>query len=162
MSEEPEWVSKSQRKRDADVIFDWVKKLLLLKPDELSQIPLSDPILRGLAEAKQINQHGAHKRHMKWLAKQLRNEDVSSIEAAYEEVIRSRQGETADFHLAEQWRTRLIVEDNQTLAEFISQFHPQDIQQLRQLVRQAKKEHVSEQNHGAKRALFRFIKAVIQ
>ncbi len=161
MSEESEWVSKGQQKREADAVLDLVKKLLLLKADELSQIPLSSALLQGLVEAKQINQHGAHKRQIKWLAKQLRTDDLGGIEAAYADVIRSQKGETAAFHLAEHWRSRLIEEDNQALSEFISQFRPEDIQQLRQLVRKAKKEHVSEQNHGAKRALFRFIKDIM-
>lgn len=162
MSEEPEWISKSQRKRDADAVLELVKHLLELKAEELNQIALSEAILQGLADVKRISQHGAHKRHMKWLAKQLRNYDISEIESAYADIMRKRQGETAEFHLAEQWRSRLIDEGNQALSEFISQYNPEDIQQLRQLVRQAKKEHESEQNHGAKRALFRFIKVVMQ
>ncbi|WP_367608010.1 ribosome biogenesis factor YjgA [Legionella sp. W05-934-2] len=162
MSEDSEWVSKSQRKRDADAVLDLVKNLLELKANELSQLPLSEAALQGLADVKKIHQHGAHKRHMKWLAKQLRQDDLSDIEAAYQAILSSRQGETADFHLAEQWRTRLIEEDNQALAEFISQYKPDDIQQLRQAVRQAKMEYASQQNHGAQRSLFRLIKAMMQ
>lgn len=162
MSEDSEWVSKSQLKRDADAVLALVKNLLELKITELEEIPLSETMLQGLQEAKKITQRGAHKRHVKWLAKQLRNDELSNIELAYEAIMRSRQGETAEFHLVEQWRSRLINDDNLALAEFISQFQPENIQQLKQLVRQAKKEQISEQNRGAKRALFRFLKGIIQ
>lgn len=161
MSDDSEWVSKSQKKRDAESVLDLVKELILIKADDLARFPMPESVLQGLLDAKRMTQHGARKRHLKWLAKQLRSEDIDQIEAAYQQLMLLRQGETAEFHLSEQWRTRLIEQDNQALTDFIRQYEPEDVQALRQLVRKAKKEQAQDRDLGAKKALFRLIKAII-
>ena len=52
---DPDEVSKSQRKRDADAVRELGEQLAALSPSELNTIPLADDVLSAIQELQRIN-----------------------------------------------------------------------------------------------------------
>lgn len=159
-------ISKSQRKRDADAIRELGSRLTELGASELATIPVPDDVLAAIKEYQRIKAHGARKRQMGWLAKRLRNADVDAIDAALERIRQKARANTANLHLIENWRDRLLgdISDEsakQALTLFLDQYKGADRQQFRHLQAQALKERQTERPPAGARALFKAIRDVI-
>ncbi len=154
--------SKSQQKRDADALQKIGVELIELSLEKLTTLPLPDNLKKAILEAKSIKSHGAMRRQAQLIGKLMRNGNSEEIVASYEALRADESATTAIFHDIEIWRTRLMTEGNEALTEFIDTFRPSDVQQLRQLIKKAIDDHAKEQNTGAHRALFRFIRSIVK
>ncbi|KTC64783.1 alpha helix protein (plasmid) [Legionella adelaidensis] len=154
--------SKSQKKREADVLQKIGVKLIDLSKEKLDTLPLSPPLKQAILDAKKIKSHGAIRRQSQLIGKLMRADDSAAIIDAYEGLLAKERAQTAAFHELEQWRDRLINEGKDALTAFIDAYHPQDVQQLRQLVKKAIEEQQKQQNKGAARALFRFLRSCVE
>lgn len=157
-----EEVSKSQKKRDAEHLKKLGVKLIELSPGKLTELPLPDNLFKAIIEAKSIKSHGAKRRQAQLIGKLMRSADFESIIAAYEQMLDEDSATTANFHEVERWREKLIHEGKESLTEFIDLYHPQDLQQLRQLIKKAVDDQHHEKNTGAAKALFRYLRAYIR
>lgn len=157
--EEPK--SKSQKKRDADVLQKVGVKLIALSLAKLDTLPLPPNLRQAIIDAKSIKSHGAIRRQAQLIGKLMRAADSEAILEAYEAIIAEDSAQTASFHELEQWRERLIHQGKEALTEFIDAYQPADVQQLRQLVKKAVEEQSSDKHTGASKALFRFLRACI-
>lgn len=160
MMDEP--VSKSQKKRDADHLQKIGVKLIELSSAKLAQLPLTDQLHKAIMDAKSIKSHGAKRRQAQLIGKFMRSADFEAILAAYNELIDEESSVTANFHEVELWRDKLINEGKDALTEFIDAYQPDDVQQLRQLIKKAVDDQVKERNTGAATALFRYLRASIK
>lgn len=156
MSEE--LISKTQRKREAEALKQLGLTLVSLSDQQLEKLPLTELLHKAILDARSIKSHGARRRQAQLIGKLMRSADYEAIEAACQALEEESAGLTAAFHELEQWRERLILEDNQALTEFVDLYHPEDVQQLRQLVKKAKDEKLKGKNTGAFKALFRFLR----
>ncbi|MDR3442072.1 MAG: ribosome biogenesis factor YjgA [Legionella sp.] len=154
-------VSKSQKKRDADFLQKTGVKFIDLSLAKLSLLPLPDNLYKAIVDAKLIKSHGAKRRQAQLIGKLMRASDFEAILAAYEQIIEDDSAVTAAFHEVEVWRDRLINQGNEALTEFIEAFHPEEVQQLRQLIKKAVDDQKKEKNTGAAKALFRYLRSVI-
>ena len=154
-------VSKSQKKRDADFLQKTGVKFIDLSLAKLSLLPLPDNLYKAIVDAKLIKSHGAKRRQAQLIGKLMRASDFEAILAAYEQIIEDDSAVTAGFHEVEVWRDRLINQGNEALTEFIEAFHPEEVQQLRQLIKKAVDDQKKEKNTGAAKALFRYLRSVI-
>lgn len=138
--DEPEYelVSKSEMKREMERLLRLGEKLTELPPAQWDVFNLSDTLLAALAESKRIKQHGAKKRHLHYIGKLMREEDAEGIQYQLDMLDPSSEAYGRKQRQTEMWRTRLLQED-QAMAEFIEQFPQVDRQQLRNLVRNARK-----------------------
>ncbi|KTD07741.1 ribosome biogenesis factor YjgA [Legionella jamestowniensis] len=153
--------SKSQKKRDAEILQKVGVKLIALSPSKLDELPLPANLRQAILEAKTIKSHGAIRRQAQLIGKLMRASDSDAILTAYEALIAEESAQTAVFHEIEQWRERLIVDGKNALTEFIDHYHPSDVQQLRQLVKKAVDERNTNNHSGAAKALFRFLRACL-
>lgn len=156
-----EQVSKSQKKRDADFLQKTGVKFIDLSMAKLDLLPLTDNLRKAIVDAKAIKSHGAKRRQAQLIGKLMRAADYESILAAYEQILEEDSAVTAGFHEVEQWRDKLINEGKEALTEFITLYQPEDVQQLRQLIKKAMDDQLKEKNTGAAKALFRFLRSVI-
>ena len=154
-------VSKSQKKRDADFLQKMGVKFIELNLTKLDLLPLPDNLYKAIIDAKLIKSHGAKRRQSQLIGKLMRAADYEEILAAYEGIIEEESSTTASFHEVELWRDRLINEDKAALTEFITLYQPQEVQQLRQLIKKAVDEQRKEKNTGAAKALFRYLRSCI-
>lgn len=154
-------VSKSQKKREADFLQKTVVKFIDLSLAKLDLLPLTDNLYKAIVDAKTIKSHGAKRRQAQLLGKLMRAADYEAILAAYESILDEDSAVTASFHGVELWRDRLINEGKEALTEFIEAYHPEEVQQLRQLIKKAVDDQQKEKNTGAAKVLFRYLRSTI-
>lgn len=153
--------SKSQKKREADALQKLGVLLIALSKEKLSTLPLPNNLYQAIIDAKAIKSHGAIRRQAQLIGKLMRAADSDAIYAAYEELVSEEKSQTANFHLVEQWRDRLIKNEPSAVTEFINEHQPEDIQQFRQLVKKAVDEQQHHKSTGASKALFRFLRSCL-
>lgn len=163
--------SRTDLKKESDRLQTLGEALVTLRADLLAKLELSDKLLDALAEARRITNFEGRRRHMQFIGKLMRQLDeatVAAAEAALEEQRRPSAAETLTLHQAEQWRDRLIADDA-ALNDWMQLAPDTDTQQLRALVRQARKDAqaVKEkpgeaQRHGkAYREIFQAVRSAL-
>jgi len=155
--EAPESPSKSERKRRMLALQKLGETLVNLSPDLLAKIPLNDTLKTAILEARVITKHEAKRRQLQYIGRLMRDTDPVPIEAAIDALESKSKLSKAKFHQMERWRDTLIAEEDDALQRFIEQYPHANRQELRQLVRNAKK--VSK---GADTELFRYIRKIIE
>jgi ribosome-associated protein len=143
--------SKSQMKRDMTALQKLGEELLAL-PEILSD---------ALKAAKKITNFEGKRRQMQYIGKLMRKIDPEPVREAVAAFKLGHAQDSLKLHQSERWRERLLAGDD-ALQEFLAEHAEVDIQQLRSLVRAARKDAASapEKRSGrAFRELFQFIKA---
>ena len=74
--------SKSAKKRAAQAIDALAKRLLELSDEQLAQIPLGDELHAVVTTTRHMSSRSALRRQRLYLAKKLRQSDVSDIQQA--------------------------------------------------------------------------------
>jgi ribosome-associated protein len=129
--------------------------LLTLRADLMADLPLTDKLKDALAEAKRITNFEGKRRQMQFIGKQMRLQEPEVLQAVRDALEIQRLGSAKDtqaLHLAEAWRDRLIADDT-AVGEWIAQYPQTDTQQLRALVRQARKDAVPVSNAAVSQGL---------
>ena len=135
-------ISKTDLKRESTELQKLGEDLLTLRADLMDRLELPDKLLQALAEARRISNFEGRRRQMQFIGKLMRQLEPEVREAARIALVEQHQPsvqETARLHAAEQWRERLIASDD-AVAQWINTFPGTDTQQLRALVRQARKD----------------------
>ena len=110
-----------------------------------SQGHVDEKLSDALVHARQITNFEGRRRQMQFIGKLMRKLSEESIEAVKDALNEQRMGSTKDtlaLHLAESWRDRLMAEDT-ALQEWMNDYPSTDSQQLRALVRQARKDDIT-------------------
>ncbi len=155
--------SKTQLKAEADEKQALGEALLTLRADLMARLDLPDKLLDALAEAKKITNFEGKRRQMQFIGKLMRPLDAAPIREAIQEQQSGSAQLTLQLHLAEQWRDRLIASDD-ALGEWLTAYPATDSQQLRTLIRQARKDAKPEKpgeapRHGKSyREIFQLVK----
>ncbi len=150
--------SKSALKREADRLQKLGEALLELPDSKLREIELPDSLAEAIHLAKTINSRAGFKRQRQYIGKLMRNIDPEPIEQFIDQL-KQQQGEAnAHHHQLEKWRDQLIAGDANILTELIDQNPQLDIQQLRQLVRNAQKEKKENKPPRHFRDLFKYLR----
>lgn len=168
-------MSKTDLKKHSDHLQDLGENLLTLRSDLMTRLreghDISEKLIDALVEAKRITNFEGRRRQIQFIGKLMRklpDETIAAMEAALEEQRKPSARETLALHQAEQWRDRLIAEDG-ALTEWLQTDTEADAQQLRALIRQARKdaqgvvERPGEaQRHGkAYREIFQAVRAAL-
>jgi ribosome-associated protein len=160
----PEWdgPSKSQLKREMQALQDLGKRMLDLSNDQLDTLPISGTLRAAIEESQRIRQNEARRRHLQYIGKVIRQEDdpeglARQIDAFYS----GSEEHTRRHHLAERWRDRMIEEGDSAVGEFLNYCTTADIQHLRNLARNAKRDAQKQQSTGQPRKLFRYVRECI-
>lgn len=152
-----EFVSKTQRKREMHALQALGAALVELPPSQLERIDLPDPLAAAVREAHQISTHEAKRRHLQYIGKLMRSIDPEPIRAALDELQGHAAAARARHRRVEQWRDRLLGDD-EALTEFAREHPHADLQALRTLIRNARREIASNREPHAQRALFRALR----
>jgi ribosome-associated protein len=156
--DDDEFVSKSELKREMERLQELGRQLTELTPTQWQSFNLTETLLAALEESKRLKQHEAKRRHLQYIGKLMRSEDVDGIRRQLDLLDPSSELYGRLQRQQELWRTRLVESDD-ALAEFMAEFPQLDRQHLRNLLRNARKEHASGKPGKHYKALFQFIKA---
>jgi ribosome-associated protein len=159
--DEEEGKSKSQVKREMHELQKLGEELVSLSAASRAKVPLDDELKDALQLADKLsNKREALRRHIQFIGRLMRTRELEPIEQALAVLRNTNQAATRQFHKVEQWRDKLLA-DNETVTDFIAAYPDVDVQQLRQLIRNAKKEQEKQQPPKAFRELFQLIKPLI-
>jgi ribosome-associated protein len=150
--------SRSQQRREALEVLDLARQLSEMTAQQVSKLPVPERLVAHIDETRRITSHGAHKRQLQFLAKQMRREDDETLEAIRDALDVNGQAarvEAAMLHRAEAWRERLMADGDAALTELLDTYPHADRQHLRQLARNAHEERVKNKAPHAFRELFR-------
>lgn len=151
------WVSKSEIKRDAEVLKKLGAELVELSKNELERIPLDAQLLDAIELAQKIKREG-RRRQLQYIGKLLRSRDVDPITKALDKLKNRHNQQVVILHKLEDLRTRLIENGDDVIEEVVALFPHTDRQQLRALVRNAKKEREGNKPPKAFRQVFQYLK----
>ncbi|MDR2990545.1 MAG: DUF615 domain-containing protein [Burkholderiaceae bacterium] len=137
--------SKTERKTASTELQALGEQLATLRADTLDALHLPARLVDALAELARITDFGGQRRQRQFIGKlmrQLSDADLAAIRAALQDQRYGAAQETMLLHAAEAWRARLIADDS-ALTEWMAQHPDTDAQQLRALIRQARKDHAA-------------------
>jgi len=157
----PDGPSKSQVKRELLALQELAQRLTATSRSELEPLGLSEATRAAIDETARIKDQRARRRHFKRIAKLLAREDMDAVHALVDEKASKAREAAARHHRVERWRERLIAEGDEALAELLDLCPPTDRQQLRQLMRAARRER-EQGRMDAQRKLFRFLREIMK
>ena len=150
-------ISKTKKKQQADDLQKLGIRLTQLSLAQRARFELPVALENAIVLYQKTVSNGAKRRQSQYIGKLMRACDHEGIAACFAIIEAEQQGQTATFHLAEQWRERLL-NDEGGLTAFINEHSPEDIQKLRQLIKKAQQDNALGKNSGAKKQLFQLIK----
>ncbi len=160
--QKPDENSRGKRKRDMLELQKIGESLLKLTEEQLAKIALPDNLIEALMHAKSLKSNEAKRRQLQYIGKIMRELDPESIKLALKRIQYIHEKTTERFHLVEEWREKLITHGDEILTTFLADYSQADRQQLRQLVRKAQHDRKTEKNTGAEKALFQYLRTVLE
>jgi len=154
-------LNRSQQKRDIAELADAAKALAELDSATLAGMDLPDQIQTALLASQGMKNH-ARNRQFKFIVKLMRKHNPDSWIEIASNLKQQDAEKSHQFHRIERWRDRLLQDTTNTVLTEFMQEHPQaDGGQIRQLVRNANKEHQLQKPPKSSRMLFRLLRDTV-
>jgi ribosome-associated protein len=134
--------SKTRQKQASHEQQDLGAELLELSAAQLDAIGMDERLREALREHGRMPTREARRRHLQFIGKLIREGDDAPLRRALRDI---RAGEARLLAEAERWRDRLLADDA-AMTDWIKA-HPQsEVQPLRAMVRNARREIASRQD----------------
>ena len=151
LEEEYSGPSKSELKRRAEHLQDLGKELTTLGAETLAKIELPEVILKAIEEYHRVPSFGAKRRQLQLIGKYMRALDGDAVRQAIDRATGNDKAAVAALHKSER----------AALTKFIAQFPDVNVQEVRQLIRNARKEAEGNKPPKSARALYKLIYAMV-
>lgn len=153
--------SRTRRKLDDQALQALGEALVGVGAEKLAELALPERLHEAIVEARAISRFGARRRQMQYIGRLMREEgDAQLIRQRLDAWNGVSVEETARLHAIERWRARLL-EDEAALGELISTCPRADLQQLRTLIRNARREASANKPPKSSRELFQVLRALL-
>jgi ribosome-associated protein len=153
--------SRTRRKLDDQALQALGEALVGVGAEKLAELALPERLHEAIVEARTISRFGARRRQMQYIGRLMREEgDAQVIRQRLDAWNGVSVEETARLHAIERWRTRLLA-DEAALGELISACPRADLQQLRTLIRNARREASANKPPKSFRELFQVLRALL-
>lgn len=159
--DELELISKSQIKREAEAAQVLGERLISLRQEQIEQLELPEKLYDAVMEARRLTSNGAIRRQKQYIGKVMRNIELVSIQAKLDDWDGSNRADTAKFHRLERWRDRLLADDN-TIGDLMQEYPNLDVQQMRTLIRNARKEQAASKPPKSSREIFKLLRELAE
>ena len=160
--QEYERPSKSELKRQMTVLQKLGEELVNEARDRVKRIPMPEDVRDAILECQQIKDHEGRRRQLQYVGKKMRTLDEEEV-AAIQRTIDSWKGlskaDTANMHAMERRRDKLLTDDK-ALTVLLSENPELDVQHLRTLIRNARKEQAENKPPKAYREIFQILKEI--
>ncbi|MGC4060710.1 MAG: ribosome biogenesis factor YjgA [Aquabacterium sp.] len=158
--------SKSMLKRESHDLQTLGKQLLELPESRWDDLNMPERLRDALQTYKKTKSFEGKRRQLQFIGKVMREIDPEPYREAVAAFQLGHARNALQLHQAETWRAELLAEDDKDAVTRWAQTYPEtDLQQLRTLIRNARKDaaQVPEKRSGrAFRELFQFIKKVME
>jgi len=141
-------VSKTDLKRESEQLQKLGESLLTLRQDLMDGLALPDKLNDALEELKRITNFEGRRRQSQFIGKLMRGLDEQTLQSVRDALEVQQKGSASDamaLHEAERWRDELIAHED-ALQRWLSAHPDTDTQQLRALIRQARKDAPPDQD----------------
>jgi ribosome-associated protein len=152
-----EIVSKTKRKQEM-LELQALGVALVALPE--AQLDFLQPELRqAVLEAKRISAHEGRRRQLQYIGRLMRDVDPAPIRARLDALTGSSSQANARHKRIEALRKRLLADD-EALTQFAATHPTADLQTLRNLIRNSRKEYEEGRPPRAYRELFRLLTSI--
>jgi ribosome-associated protein len=159
---EPTRPSKTRLKQKSHDLQVLGAAVAELSADRLAAIPMPDNLRDAIEQFRRTRSFEGRRRQMQLVGKLMRSADEEMLREAVAAARLGSAKETLALHEAERWRAELIADDEALTRWMLA--HPQtDTQQLRSLVRAARRDSLSPEARQPRshRELFQFIRPLL-
>ncbi|MEO5963613.1 MAG: ribosome biogenesis factor YjgA [Thermomonas sp.] len=157
--------SRSANRREALDTLALGEALVALSEAQLARLPIPEELLPHIRDTQRIPSHGARKRQLAFLAKQMRRQDDEVLDAIRDSMSKdggAARRETALLHRVEVLRDELLGDDGDTaMTSLLTEYPHADRQHLRQLTRNTLDERRRNKPPHAFRELFRELRDLL-
>ncbi|MGQ0654705.1 MAG: ribosome biogenesis factor YjgA [Betaproteobacteria bacterium] len=136
---------------------DLGRDLVELSAARLDSITLPGDLKDAVLEARRLKTHEAKRRQLQYIGRLMRDVDAEPIRAQLDALEGHSAQASAAHKRLEAWRVRLLADD-EALTAFAAEHPGADLQALRTLIRNARREQKEAKPLRAFRELFRAIK----
>lgn len=154
--------SKSQLKREMNALQELGAELVAEARDRIKRIPMPEDVREAILTCQQITDHEGRRRQLQFVGKKMRTLDEAEL-AVIKDTINSWKGaskaETAALHALERQRDKLLADDT-ALTALRDRFPQIDMQHLRTLIRNARKEQAENKPPKAYREIYQILKTL--
>jgi ribosome-associated protein len=157
MHEEP--VSKTQRKKEMHALQALGVALVELGDAQLDALELPEALDSAIRAARRIKSHEGKRRQLQYIGRLMRDVDPLPIRAQLDALAGQSAEAAARHRRLEALRGRLIDDDG-ALTDYVASHPGADLQALRTLIRNARREQQEGRTPRAYRELFRLLKAL--
>jgi ribosome-associated protein len=154
-----ELVSKTRRKREMLELQSLGAALVALPEGSLARMPLEPDLKQAVLDARRIRSHEAKRRQLQYIGRLMRGVDPAPIRAQLAALEGSSAQAAAGHRRLEALRERLLADDA-ALTAYAGEHPGAELQELRALIRNARKEQKEGRPPRAYRELFRVLKAI--
>ncbi len=154
--------SKSAYKREAIALQKIGEDLVALSKNEVEAMDIPETLKNAVLFAQTIKQRGARKRQLQYIGAVMRTLDPEPVRTALDKLSEGRFQANQRFKKIEELRDKIIQGDDTVIDECVGKWPEVDRQKLRQLARNAKKEVEQSGPPKARRALFRYIRDLME
>ena len=158
--QEYERPSKSEAKRESDALQKLGALLVEAPSDRVKRVPMPEDVLDAILMCQTITNHEGRRRQMQFVGKKMRTldeEEVAIIQRAIDSWKGASKSETAALHALERRREKLLADDG-ALTVLLEEHPHLDVQHLRTLIRNARKEQAENKPPKAYREIFQILK----
>lgn len=154
--------NKTQLKKEIAGLFALGETMSKLSAAHLNSLELPENIHKAVSEVANMPHTGARKRLLKYIAGQLHKIDIAPLQEKLARIQNKSAHAVREHHIIEHWRDKLISEGNEALTELFDGQPDADLQQIRQLLRNIKKETETGKPPKSARLLYRYLKTLFQ
>jgi ribosome-associated protein len=134
--------SRTELKKESTELQKLGEALLTLRAELFERLALPEGLVSALEELKRISNFEGRRRQLQYVGKLMRGLDEATRQAARDALAQQHSGsaqQTLALHAAERWRDDLVARDA-ALQDWLDAHPGTDVQQLRALIRQARKD----------------------
>ena len=152
--------SKSQLKREMTALQKLGAELIAEPRERVKRVPMPEDVRDAILECQTITDHEGRRRQLQYVGKKMRTleeEEVALIRKTIDSWKQPSKAETAALHAIERRRDKLLADDG-ALTELRAQYPELDVQQMRTLIRNARREQAESKPPKAYREIFQVLK----
>jgi ribosome-associated protein len=156
--------SKTQLKQRSHDLQELGVAVSELSHERLAGIEMPDALREAIETFRRTRSHEGRRRQMQYVGKLMRSADEEALREAVAAATLGSAKETLMLHETERWRAELIADDD-AMTRWLHEHPETDTQQLRSLVRAARRDAAAAEPPARQprsfRELFQFIKPML-
>ena len=158
--QEYERPSKSEAKRHSNELQKLGEQLVEAARDRVKRVEMPEDVREAILTCQSITNHEGRRRALQFVGKKMRTldeEEIAIIQRTIDSWKGASKAETASLHALERHREKLLTDDT-ALTKLLEENPELDVQHLRTLIRNARKEQAESKPPKAYREIFQILK----